>query len=71
MYLCWHRITIILISIKYGYNLFENKIIARAFLIDDLYHLHIDASVNINKQTVNAVGSKRLRDRINRISVVP
>ena len=43
----------------------ENKIISRAFFIDGLYHLHIDASVNINEQTMNAIGSKRLRDRIN------
>ena len=43
---------------------FKNKIIACAFLIDSLYHLHMDASVNINEQTVNAIGSKRLRDRI-------
>ena len=43
---------------------FENKIVTRTFFIDGLYHLHMDASININKQTVNAVGSKRLRDRI-------
>ena len=43
---------------------FENKFIACAFLIDGLYHLHIDASVNINEQIVNAKGSKRPRDRI-------
>ena len=39
---------------------FKNKIIARAFLIDDLYHLHMDVSVNINEQTINIIGSKRL-----------
>ena len=44
---------------------FGNKLIARAFLIDSLYHLHTDVSVNINKQIVNAIGSKRPRDRIN------
>ena len=43
---------------------FRNKIVTRAFLIDGLYHLHVDASVNINEQTMNTVGSKRLRDRI-------
>ena len=43
---------------------FENKIIARAFLIDGLHHLHMDASVNINKQIMNAIGSKRPRDKI-------
>ena len=43
---------------------FENKLIAHAFLIDGLYHLHIDGSVSINKQIVNAIGSKGSRDRI-------
>ena len=33
-------------------------------MIDGLYHLHIDVSVNINKQIVNAIGSKRPRDRL-------
>ena len=37
---------------------------ACAFLIDGLYHLHTDASVNINEQIVNAIGFKRPRDRI-------
>ena len=32
---------------------FRNKIIACAFLIDDLCHLHVDASININEQVVN------------------
>ena len=45
-------------------NYFENKVVVCAFLIDGLYYLHIDASVNINEQTVNAIGSKRPRDRI-------
>ena len=44
---------------------FENKIIACTFLIDGLYHLHINASVNINEQVVNIIESKRRRDRIN------
>ena len=43
---------------------FKNKIIAHAFLIDGLYHLHMDVSVNINEQIMNATGSKRPRDRI-------
>ena len=43
---------------------FENKIITCAFLIDGLYHLHTDVIVNINKQIVNAIRSKRSRDRI-------
>ena len=43
---------------------FGNKLMARAFLIDGLYHLHTDASVNINEQIVNAIGSKRSKDRI-------
>ena len=34
------------------------------FLIDGLYHLYMDVSVNINEQTMNVVGSKRFRDRI-------
>ena len=28
---------------------FENKVVAHAFLIDGLYHLHMDVSININK----------------------
>ena len=43
---------------------FKNKIITHAFLIDDLYHLHMDVSANINEQMMNAIGSKRPRDRI-------
>ena len=43
---------------------FKNKVVARAFLIDGLYHLHMYASINFNKQIVNAIGSKRSRDRI-------
>ena len=43
---------------------FENKVIACAFLIDDLYHLYLNVSVNINKQTVNDIGAKILRDGI-------
>ena len=43
---------------------FRNKLMARAFLIDGLYHLHTDTSVNINEQIVNAIESKRSRDRI-------
>ena len=43
---------------------FENKVAARAFLIDDLYHLYMDVSVNINEQIMNVIGSKRLRDSI-------
>ena len=42
----------------------ENKVVARAFLINNLYHLHIDASININEQIMNAIGSKRCRDKI-------
>ena len=34
------------------------------FLIDGLYHLHMDLSINISEQVVNIVESKRLRDRI-------
>ena len=43
---------------------FRNKIVARAFLSDGLHHLHEDVNININEQIVNAIGSKRLRDRI-------
>ena len=43
---------------------FENKLVAHAFLIDGLYHLYTDASININEQILNAIGSKRSRDRI-------
>ena len=42
---------------------FENKIVTRTFLIDDFYHLHIDASININEQTMNVIGSKKLKYR--------
>ena len=43
---------------------FENKLVACAFLIDELYYLHTDASVNINEQIINAIGSKRPKDKI-------
>ena len=43
---------------------FENRIVAHSFLIDGLYHLHMDASININKRIVNAIENKRPRDRI-------
>ena len=39
---------------------FGNKVVAYAFLIDGFYRLHMDANVNINEQTVNAIESKRL-----------
>ena len=42
---------------------FRNRVFVYAFLIDGLYHLHMDTNVNINEQTMNAVGSKRFRDR--------
>ena len=28
---------------------FETKYVARAYLIDDLYYLHVDASINVNE----------------------
>ena len=43
---------------------FENKLVTHTFLIDGFYYLHMDASVNINEQIVNAIGFKRSRDRI-------
>ena len=35
------------------------------FLIDSLYHLYVDANINLNKQVVSAIGQKRSRDQIN------
>ena len=43
----------------------RNKLIARALLIDSLYYLYADASVNINEQLVKAVVHKRPRDDLN------
>ena len=43
---------------------FKNKVVARTFLIDSLYHLYMDASVNINEQIVNAIENKKPRDSI-------
>ena len=43
----------------------ENKIVGHNFLINNLYHLHVDISMNVNKQEVHALGSKRPRDEIN------
>ena len=43
----------------------RNKLIAYDLLIDSLYHLYIDAIVNINEQIVSAVGQKISRDKIN------
>ena len=37
---------------------FENKYVARAYLIDSLYHLHVDVSVNVNEQIMSTVGSR-------------
>ena len=41
--------------------------IACGHLINSLYHLHANAdeSINISKQTMSAIGSKRSRDRVN------
>ena len=43
---------------------FENKCVARAYLIGVLYYLHVDVSVNLNEQIMSTIGSKRLRDRV-------
>ena len=44
----------------------RNKLVAKAILIDSLYHLHADASLNINKKIkVNAIGHKHPRDDLN------
>ena len=42
-----------------------NKSIVRGLLVDSLYHLHVDANMNLNEQIVSAVGQKRSRDEIN------
>ena len=41
--------------------------VRRGYLINNLYHLYInvDESVNLSKQTVSAVESKRSKDEIN------
>ena len=62
------------ILVQYNYNFYFNKglciiylkkkYVACVYLIDGLYHLHVDASINVNEQIVNTVGSKRSKDRI-------
>ena len=39
--------------------------VAYDLLIDSLYHLHVDANMNLNEQIVSTVGQKRSRDEIN------
>ena len=34
-------------------------------MIDSLYHIHMDVSVNISEQTVNTIGSNRSKNEIN------
>ena len=34
----------------------RNKFVSRDLLINSLYHLHVDANVNLNEQIMNAVG---------------
>ena len=43
----------------------RNTLVARDLLIDSLYHLHVDANVNLNEQIVSTVDQKRPRDEIN------
>ena len=45
----------------------KNKMIACGHLINSLYHLYIDAdeSVNLSKQAMSTIGSKRSRDEVN------
>ena len=43
----------------------KNKMVGCDFLIDNLYHLHIDIFVNVTEQEVNAIGFKRPRDETN------
>ena len=40
-------------------------------MIDSLYHLHVNVLMNVNEQIVNAIGSKRSRDRLNQRSKRP
>ena len=40
--------------------------VARDLLIDSLYHLHVDANVNLNEQIMSAVGQRRFKDEINK-----
>ena len=46
---------------------FENKMVARGYLINSFYHLHVDVneSVNLSEQTMSAIRSKRSSDEIN------
>ena len=37
---------------------FKNKMIRRDFLIDNLYQLYVNVSVNVSEQIVNAMGYK-------------
>ena len=39
--------------------------VASDLLIDSLYHLYVDANMNLNKQVVSIVGQKRSRDKFN------
>ena len=45
---------------------FENKMVAYGHLINSLYLLHVDTNetVNLSKQTVSTVGSKKSRDKV-------
>ena len=43
---------------------FENKVIACIFLINRLYHLYMDASIDVNEKIVNTIRPKRPKDRI-------
>ena len=43
----------------------RNKLVARNLLIDSLYHLHVDANVNLNEQIISAIRQKRSKDQIN------
>ena len=42
----------------------QNKLVVCGLLIDSLYHLYVDANINLNKQVVSTVGQKRSRDKI-------
>ena len=44
---------------------FENNKIESSFLINNLFQLHVDVSINYIEQNMNVIGNKRSRDIIN------
>ena len=43
----------------------ENIMVGHDFMINSLYQLHVDVSINLSEQIVSVVGSKRFRNEIN------